>query len=588
VRLEDVGLVGNCQFSALVHRSGAVPWCCLPRFDSEPIFSTLLDEQRGGEFLVGPADGEVGEQRYLENTNVLETVFRSPTGTFRLTDFAPRFLQHERAFRPTQLFRILEPLEGTPRVRVVCQPRLGWSQAVPAEIHGSHHIAFGGFASPVRLTTDLPLSYLGGQNFSLTDKRHLVLTWGAPVEEPLAALAGRFLEQTVGYWRRWVKHCNVPALFQQQVIRSALALKLHCFDDTGAIIAAMTTSLPESPGSGRTWDYRYCWLRDAYYAVDGFRLLGHFEEREAFIAYLLDIAGGSRDLQLAPVYRLDGKTDLTERVLTGWKGFEGEQPVRVGNGAALHIQHDVFGEMVLALTPVFLDERFAAERTPATLTLLEGLARKAIAVVGTPDAGIWEFRTPSQQQTFSTLMCWAAADRMARVASRVAPALRDEFESAAKRIHGDIVEQSWSPALGGFASTHGGATLDASLLQMAPLHFLPSDDVRLRGTIDAIQRGLTRNGWLLRYDTDDGFGSPNVSFVLCNFWMVVALATTGRTAEARQLLDTLLSAQPPLGLLSEDFDPRASRWWGNFPQVYSHVGLIHAAFASSLRWSEVL
>ena len=579
--------MGNCQFSALVHRSGAVLWCCLPRFDSDPIFASLLDE-RGGEFLVGPADGLMGEQRYLENTNVLETVFHSPTGTFRILDFAPRFLQHERAFRPTQLFRIIEPVEGTPRLRVVCQPRLGWTHATPSELHGSNHIDFVGFSSPVRLTTDIPLSYLGGQPFSLNERRHFVLSWGAPVEEPLAPLSSRFLEQTVRYWRRWVKHCNVPALFQQEVIRSALALKLHCFEDTGAIVAAMTTSIPECPGSGRTWDYRFCWLRDAYYAVDSLRLLGHFEEREAFIGYLLDVAGASQDLQLAPVYRIDGRMDLTERVLPDWAGFEGERPVRVGNGAALHLQNDVFGEMVLALTPVFLDDRFSAERTPAALRLLEALARKAIAVVGIPDAGIWELRTAWQLQTFSALMCWAAADRMARVAGRFAPSVRDEFAAAAQRIQRDILEHCWSTTFGGFVGTRSGAALDASLLQMAPLHFLPPDDPKLRGTIDAIQRELGRNGWLMRYDIDDGFGTPSVSFMLCNFWMVVALATTGRAAEARQLLDTIRSVQPPLGLLSEDYDPRNGRWWGNFPQVYSHVGLIHAAFASSLRWSEVL
>jgi GH15 family glucan-1,4-alpha-glucosidase len=588
MRLEELGLVGNCQFSALVHRTGSVVWCCLPRFDAEPVFSALLDAERGGQFLVGPAEGGEGDQRYLENTNILETVFTTPTGRFRVLDFAPRFVQNDRAFRPTQLFRIVEPLEGTPRVRIACQPRLGWSQAVPAELHGSHHVAFSGFPSPLRLTTDVPLSYLGGQPFSLTGRKHLVLAWGAPVEEPLAPLASRFLDQTMREWRRWVKHCNIPALYQQEVIRSALALKLHCFEDTGAIVAAMTTSIPEAPGSGRTWDYRFCWLRDAYYAVDGLRLLGHFEEREAFVGYLLDVAGASPDLRLAPVYRIDGTTDLTERILPGWAGFEGEQPLRVGNGAALHTQNDVFGEMVLALTPVFLDDRFAAERTPAALALLESLARKAMAVVGTPDAGIWEYRTTWQPQTFSTLMCWAAADRMARVAARHAPALSDEFTAAAKRMQADIVDQTWNGTLGGFASTRGGSDLDASLLQMAPLRFLPSDDPRLRGTIDAIQRGLTQDGWLVRYRTDDGFGTPAVSFVLCNFWLVVALAATGRAVEARAILDQVLSAIPRLGLLSEDFDPRQRRWWGNFPQVYSHVGLIHAAFASSLRWSEVL
>src|SRR3990172_531585 len=265
--LENLGLVGNCQFSALVERTGAVVWCCLPRFDSDPVFSTLLDEKEGGTFLIGPANGEQGEQAYIENTNILETVFKTTAGSFRVLDFAPRFLQHNRMFRPTQLFRIVEPIEGAPRVRVICKPRLGWSKGMPVRLDGSNHIRFEGFESQLRLTSDIPISYLGGKTFTLTEKRHLVLTWGAPVEEPLRSLSERFLTDTQQHWQRWVKESNIPPLYQDAVIRSALTLKLHCFEDTGAIVAAMTTSIPESPASGRNWDYRYCWLRDAYFVV---------------------------------------------------------------------------------------------------------------------------------------------------------------------------------------------------------------------------------------------------------------------------------------------------------------------------------
>jgi GH15 family glucan-1,4-alpha-glucosidase len=301
LRLEDLGLIGNCQFSALVHRDGTVVWCCLPRFDAEPVFGALLDRAEGGGFQVAPASGTSGLQRYLPNTNVLETLFDDESGAFRLLDFAPRFDQHERSFRPTQLFRILEPLRGQPRVRVTCDPRLGWSQRRPQVLAGSNHLQFEGFPAPVRLTTDVPLTHVAsGQPFALTGRRHLVLTWGHPIEEPLQPLADRFLDETVRYWRRWVKGCSVPVQFQEQVIRSALALKLHCFEDTGAIVAATTTSIPEAPGSGRTWDYRYCWLRDAYHVLGAFHVLGRFEERERFIQWLFDVAGGSHDLDLAP------------------------------------------------------------------------------------------------------------------------------------------------------------------------------------------------------------------------------------------------------------------------------------------------
>jgi GH15 family glucan-1,4-alpha-glucosidase len=588
MRLEDLGLIGNCQFSALIHKSGEVVWCCLPRFDSEPVCSTLLDSQEGGRYLIGPAGGETGVQRYLPNTNILETTFQTPSGSFRVIDFAPRFLQFGRAFRPTQLIRIVEPIEGTPRISIICEPRLGWSKVKPNSVQGSHHIRYEGFASQLRLTTDIPLSYLGGQPFTLTGRQYLVLAWGAPVEEPLTPLCERFLNETTLYWQLWVKQCDIPPYFQQEVIRSALTLKLHCFEDTGAIIAAMTTSIPESPGSGRTWDYRYCWLRDSYYVLNAFQMLGQFEEREKFLQYLLNVAGGEPGLNLAPLYRVDGSKKLEESILENWPGYNGERPVRIGNAAALHCQNDIYGEMVLALTPIFLDERLSAERSPVAMQLIEGLARKAISVNGQPDAGIWEYRTEWKPQTFSSLMCWAAADRMARVMDRHAPENAAEFHSAAKRIHAEIIAQSWNPGRGSFVGHYGGEDLDASLLQMVRLHFLPNNDPMLLNTVDAIHKDLSMGGWLQRYKLNDGFGRPSVAFVICTFWLIDALAATGRRDEATDLYGRIQGALSSLGLLSEDYDPVEPRMWGNFPQTYSHVGLIHAAFVASPLWAEVL
>jgi GH15 family glucan-1,4-alpha-glucosidase len=587
MRLEDLGLIGNCQFSALVERGGSVVWCCLPRFDSEPVFGRLLDES-GGEFSIAPAGGGLGRQRYIANTNILETVFDAPDGRFRITDFAPRFSQNERMFRPAQLVRIVEPLEGTPAIRVRCDPRLGWSKNPPARITGSNHVQFEGYAAPMRLTTDVPVTYLGSQPLVLTRRHHFVLTWGAPVEEPLAPLCERFLTSSLRYWQRWVKHCNIPPTFQQEVIRAALVLKLHCFEDTGAIVASMTTSIPESARSGRTWDYRYCWLRDAYYVLDALRLLGHFEEREHFIQYLLNVSANAPELDLKPLYRVDGGSDLDERILDHWAGFNGDGPVRVGNAAAAHRQHDVFGELVLALTPIFIDDRFEQERSPATLKLVERLARKAISVAGTPDAGIWEYRKAWQPQTFSSLMCWAAAERMTRIAERHRPAQAQEFRAAAAVIHEQIMTRAWSETRNSFVGEYGGAHLDASLLQMAPLRFLPGGDSRLARTVNAIRGDLGRDGWLLRYRNDDGLGLPSAAFMICTFWLVEALAAVGQLPDARETLRHVHEVLTPLGLMSEDCDVVTRQLWGNFPQAYSHVGLIHAAFAASQSWTEFL
>ncbi|MEO7325429.1 MAG: glycoside hydrolase family 15 protein [Dokdonella sp.] len=588
MRLEDLSLVGNCQMSALISRAGSVVWCCLPRFDSEPVFGRLLDES-GGEFSVAPADGQHGEQRYVGNTNILETVFDTPTGRFRVVDFAPRYASPERMQRPAQLVRIIEPLEGAALVRVQCRPVQGWSKQSSQGRTCEDGLFFDGFPDSLRLVTDVSGAHLYGAPFALTKRLHLVLSWGdAVVEQPLADTCSRLLDATARYWQRWVKHCNIPPMFQREVIRSALVLKLHCFEETGAIVAAMTTSIPESAGSGRTWDYRYCWLRDAYYVLDALRLLGHFEEREGFIQFLLGITAASPDMDLRPLYRVDGSSDLDERILTNWAGFNADGPVRVGNGAALHQQHDVYGELILGLSPIFLDARFEQERAPQTLDLLERLARRAIAVAGTPDAGIWEVRRAWEPQTFSSLMCWAAADRVAHITQTQRPAVAQEYRDAADRIRDDILHHAWSERFGRFAASYGADDLDAALLQMVPLRFLPRDDPRLLATIEAVRNELSENGWLLRYRRDDGLGVPTVAFVICTFWLADALALVGRIEEAQAIMARISEVLSPTGLIAEDCDIASRRLWGNYPQAYSHVGLIHAAFAASPRWAEFL
>ncbi len=584
--LDELGLIGNCQVSALVRRDGAIVWSCMPRFDSPPVFGALLDERAGGSFLIGAADNAVGVQRYLPNTNVLETRFESPQGSFRVLDFAPRFNLFDRSFRPTKLIRIVEPLSGTPLIRVSCNPVLGWSRTPATREAGSHHLSFRGFDAELRLTTDASLSYLHGEPFALTERKHFVLAWGAPVEEPLAPLCERFLRETVRYWHQWVKHCDIPPLYQEEVIRSALVLKLHCFEDTGAIVAALTTSIPEAPGSGRTWDYRYCWLRDAFYALGAFRHLGQFEEREQFISFLLNVAASSPDLDLAPLYRIDGKSDLIERTESAWSGFQGEQPVRVGNEAASHRQNDVFGEMVLALAPLFLDARFREQVTPPILDLVTRLSRKAVRVAGQPDAGIWEYRKEWRPQTFSSVMCWAAADRMSRIARAHRPADAEEFVQAAARIRDEILQKGISHSRRSLVADFGGTEVDAALLQAVSLRLLPPTDPRMLGTVEAVRADLEHYGWLKRYRTNDGFGVPVVAFMLCTFWLVEALATLGRMEEASALMAQLPRVRSPLGLLAEDVDPTTGVMWGNFPQAYSHVGLIHAAFAAAPRWAE--
>lgn len=586
--LEDLALIGNCQFAALVSRFGEIVWCCWPRFDSEPLFSSLLDREKGGRFTVCPPGGEAGHGEYIHNTNIFSTTFRTSEGAFRVLDFAPRFVQHDRVFHPTQLVRIIEPLEGTPRVTIRCNPVCGWSLNPPIIVSGSNHLRFDGFDASLRLWTDIPLSYLQGIPFALAQRRYLLLSWGANLEDPLIETAERFYKETANYWQRWVKHCNIPTLFQREVIRSALTLKMHCFEDTGAIVASCTTSIPEAPGSGRTWDYRYCWLRDAYYAIDAFRLLGHFSEREKFMQYLLNLVANHPNLDLAPMYRIDTTEVDDEMMLANWAGFNGEKPVRIGNGAKRQNQHDIFGELVLALYPAFLDERFAAEQTKENYSLLKRLAQKAASVATVADAGIWEKRAQIRRHTFSVVMCWAAIDRLSRVADRYEPELVGEYRQQAAYWRQEILTHAWRDHLGCFCDTFDGQELDASTLQIFPLHFLPRDDPRLASTVEVMRRELSRDGWLHRYRHDDGLGVPENAFIICNFWLVLALAHIGRVMEAQVLFEELIKALSPIGLLAEDYDPCTHKLWGNFPQAYSHIGLIHAAYAVSPRWADVI
>src|SRR5687767_9497803 len=360
MQLEDLGLVGNCQFAALIHAGGDVVWCCLPRFDSEPVFGQLLDPD-GGRFGISAADGTAGRQAYIDNTNVLETTVEAPGGTLRVIDFAPRYEHHGRIYRPTQLIRIIEPVSGAPQIRINCEPVIGWSKDRPVVTTGSHHLQFDGYAADFRLTTDLPLSYLDGRAFALDRRHYLVLSWAAPVEEELDSYCEDALRETVRHWQRWVKHCEIPPRYQREVIRSALTLKLHCFEDTGAIVAAVTTSLPEAAGAGRNWDYRYCWLRDAYYVVDALNRLGATRTMERYLHYILNLVAETPNGRLQPLYGITGRAVLEETVVDSLSGYRGMGPVRIGNDAYRQIQHDVYGSAILAVTHVFFDRRLVQQ-----------------------------------------------------------------------------------------------------------------------------------------------------------------------------------------------------------------------------------
>lgn len=590
------GLVGNCQSSALIGTNGSVDWLCAPRPDSPPVFGRLLDPD-GGHFSIACANPEAvgsNEQRYVPNTNILLTTVALRNGdAFQITDFCPRFEQYGRMYRPTALFRIVEPLHGTPAIRVSCRPISGWEKTAVQPVRGSNHLRYDIRGELLRLLTNMPMTYLCEETpVALTQKFYFGLTWGLGIEDDLVKVAHDFLEQTTRYWRTWVKNCSVPLLHQQAVIRSALALKLHCFEDTGAILAALTTSLPEQPSGRRNWDYRYCWLRDAYFALTAFHNLGHFEEMEAFLKFLLNIAHThehSRD-RLRPVYTLSQGLPLPETEHPNWAGYQGSIPVRSANQAADQVQNDAYGEMILTFAPIFFDERFVDLRTGDLDGLLAHLAKLCARSIGQPDAGLWEVRNGWQEHAFTNLLCWAGLERLERIKqSGYLNTLTMDPTSA--RIH--AAEALLRAAHDG-AVRNGPADLsyDAALAQLPILGYpnrqLSESTVLQIARELSLTRGGEDTGFFYRYVREDDFGKPEGAFVICSFWIAQALARLGRVPEARTILERVSAAANHVGLFSEHFIPATGIQCGNFPQAYSHVGLINAAFAVSPPWSDVL
>ncbi|RMG46997.1 MAG: glycoside hydrolase family 15 protein [Acidobacteria bacterium] len=579
-----LALIGNCAYQALIDDRARVRWLCWPRFDSSFVFGNLLDEEKGGIFSVEPAapPSQI-QQEYLANTNILRTVFRTGEDLFEVLDFAPRFAQYERFYKPTMLIRRIRPLAGGPVVRVRCRPVYDYGRLQLEPTMASNHIYWKPPGSELRLTTNVPLTFvLEERPFLLEADAYLVLTWGRPLEAPLEETCDKFLRRTRRYWETWVRHGVVPDRFQRPVIRSALALKLHQYEDTGAITAATTTSLPEYPGSGRNWDYRFCWLRDACFTLGALRRIGQFEEMERFVTYLLNIAEQSPE-RLQPVYGISGESRLDERILDHLAGYEGNRPVRIGNDAYRQLQNDVYGEMIAALAPLFLDVRFQDLASTHSTSLLERLLARIEQTMEVPDSGPWEKRGPSRIHTFSLLMHWTGACAAARIGERCGNRRLAEWGRRLGARARDLIEKRcWRPDRGHYADSVETDDADAALLMMVNLGYLDPSHPHAETHVRALGERLRADHHLLyRYLQDDGLGETKASFTVCGFWYAEALARLGRVDEAEEVFRKLCGHANHVGLLSEDIDPETGRLWGNFPQAYSHVGLINAAFAIS-------
>jgi pentatricopeptide repeat protein len=586
--------IGNCQVSGLIDDRAGLVWACVPRVDGDPVFCSLVNGDRDREGVWRfELEGQVSAtQTYLRNTPILVTRLEAQDGSaVEITDFCPRFERSGRMYRPVAYARIVRPVAGVPRLKITLRAMRDYGAKVAETTHGSNHVRYLLGDAAMRLSTDAPVGYvLEGQTYRVESDQHFFLGPDEPFTGNLRAELRMMEEQTGKYWRLWVRGLATPLEWQDDVIRCAITLKLCQHEETGAIVAAMTTSIPEAPHSERNWDYRYCWIRDSYYTVQALNRLGALDVLEKYLAYLRNIVDNAKGGQIQPLYSVMGLAELEEKFAPALAGYRNMGPVRVGNAAYFQVQHDCYGQIVLPTAQAFFDRRLLRIADENDFASLEQVGEMAWAMHDQPDAGLWEFRTRKEVHTYSAVMSWAACDRLANVAAHLGKDDREAlWRSRASEVRAKIEREAWveNDEGGYYGASFESEYLDASLLQMIELRFVSADDPRFQSTFAAVEKALRRGEHMLRYAAEDDFGLPETAFNICTFWLIDALARAGRVDEARALFTTMLRHRTRSGLLSEDMDFQTGELWGNFPQTYSLVGVINCAALLSRSWNTV-
>ena len=588
----ELSPIGNCQVSALVDESGGFVWGCIPRVDGDPAFCSLLNgDNRDDGVWRFELEGQVSSsQHYVRNTPILVTRLEAEDGSaLEIHDFAPRFERSGRMYRPVAFIRIVRPIAGAPRLRVKLAPMKNYGETRAETTYGTNHIRYQAGKHTIRLSTDAPVGYLLEEHsYRVESDQHFFLGPDEPFVGNIRSELRRMEANTKKYWQHWVRGLHIPLEWQEEVIRAAIALKLCQHEETGAIVAALTTSIPEAPGSERNWDYRYCWIRDSYYTVQALNRLGALDVLEKYLAYLRNIIDDAGGGQIQPLYSVMGTPELDESEAEHLVGYRGNGPVRVGNAAYKQVQYDCYGQIVMPTAQAFFDTRLLRMADETDFAHLEEVGEAAWAKHDQPDAGLWEFRTRQEVHTYSAVMCWAACDRLSKVAATLGKGDRVIFwKERAEAIRKTIEENAWNEKGGYYQASFQSDYLDASVLQMVELRFLKPDDPRFLKTFAAAERDLRRGDHMLRYAAEDDFGAPETAFNVCTFWLIEALHLSGRSDEARDLFMSMLSHTTHSGLLSEDLDYETGELWGNFPQTYSLVGIINCAGLLSRKWNTV-
>jgi alpha,alpha-trehalase len=578
----NYGVIGNCRSAALVSDKGSIEWCCLPDFDSPSLFAAILDSKKGGHFSIVVDEKYTITQKYFYRTNVLSTEFKSGDGAFEVIDFMPRYkISDNEYFAPAEIYRYIRPIAGTPSFRVSYKPAFNYAREKVSHIKEDNYIRTYSKVKPtdcIYLYSSFdPDDILDSREILLTEQQFLLLSYNQKLIDIDLNRVHLEYQRTKVYWLNMTNRSKKYRKYTEEIIRSLLVLKLLSFHSTGAVLAALTTSIPETIGEVRNWDYRFCWLRDASMSIETLLKMGHYNAAQRFLFYIKGILKSKND-SFQTMYGIRGERDLHESTLDHLSGYGDSKPVRIGNAAFSQRQNDVFGYLLYVIYQYY-------EFFPGTLDEIEDMweiVRNICRTVSThwekPDRGIWEIRKDEKHFVFSKVMSWVAMDR----ATKIAIMLNKKYYAATWRgiaddIKEEVLKLGWNDELQTFTQTYGSPDLDASLLLMAEYGFISTDDPMYVKTVLAVKSNLYYNGLVYRYKNKYDFCKPTSSFTICTFWLIQALYRIGKQDDAKEIFESLLKCGNHLGLFSEDIDFISKRLLGNFPQAYSHLALINTA-----------
>lgn len=574
----EYGIIGNCRTAALVSSDASIDWLCLPRFDSQSVFGKILDIKKGGSFGIKPVGKYRISQEYVKDTNVLRTTFAHGKDRFEILDFFPHYMVGDALFKESELYRIIRVLSGKPAIKVALEPRFEYGLRDGAFTVFDDYIDISSGRENIYVYSNLDKNcILHGKPVTLPKDSYIALSYNKLKEGIKASEIDGKLSKTMAYWRQWVREANLPKQHRDVVARSALALRLLTYDDSGAIVAAATTSIPEIIGEVRNWDYRYCWIRDASFTVLSLIKIMRFDVAYEFLNWLKNIYK-TYGVNFQVMFKVNGERNIEEITLDRLSGYKGSKPVRIGNAAYKQKQLDIFGEALDALYIFYLEYKAAPIMDEIEWELIYSMVETVINEWRNPDSSIWEFRIKKDHYTMSKVLCWTALDRGIKLAEHYGKKdVISRWQKEADAIKTDVMDRGWNSEIGSFTQAYGSKNLDASALLMPYFGFMPYDDPKMRSTIDAIKNGLFDGKFVMRYRCEDDFGKPKSALIACTFWLVDALSGTGRKDEARKIFNNTIKHVNHLGLLSEDINVKTGELLGNFPQAYSHIALINTA-----------